>query len=139
MTPIVVDIAGERMLIRDAIPEDVSLIFSTWIQAAKGLRQVRLSIFNSHYAPVVRRLLETEPAVVMTREGGTAIHAWACGRPPNLLHFAYVPASLRGNGFGRAVMSAVLGGYPESVYVTSSPLAIPNHRRFQFNPFTRAA
>lgn len=132
-------LAGERMVVRAAEPEDVSLIFPTWMESARDLRQTRLTVFNRDYPGVVRGLLETEPAVVLTREGKNTIHAWACGRAPNLLHFAYVPLHLRSNGFGRAVISAVLEGYPETIYVTSSPLAQPHHKRFVFNPFVRAA
>lgn len=139
MLPKTIEIAGQRMTVRDAVADDIALIFPTWMESARDLRQTRLTIFNRFYEHVVRGLLETESAVVLTREGKNTIHAWACGRAPNLLHFAYVPVHLRGNGFGRAVISAVLEGYPETVFVTSSPLAQPHHKRFQFNPFVMRA
>lgn len=135
MLPKTIEIAGERLTIRDAVAEDVELIFPTWMEAARQLRHTRRAVFNQFYPNVVRGLLETESAVVLTKEGGFTIHAWACGRPPNLLHFAYVPYALRHHGFGRAVISGVLEGYPETVYVTSSPLSIRDHRRFVYNPF----
>lgn len=135
MLPTTLTIADERVTVRDAVADDVSLIIPTWMESARKLRHTRRAIFNQFYPHVVRGLLETESAVVLTKEGGETIHAWACGRPPNLLHFAYVPFALRGAGFGRAVISAVLDGYPDTVYVTSSPLSDRDHRRFLFNPY----
>jgi hypothetical protein len=135
--PRVVELADQRMLIREAEPEDVAYIFPTWMEAARQLRQCNRAVFDQYYQHVVRALMETEPAVVMQQEGGSAIHTWACGRPPNLLHFAYVPYKLRGAGFGRAVVEAVLGGYPSTIYVTSSPLSVRDHRRIVYNPYVR--
>lgn len=135
MLPSPVILEGERMTIRDATADDVGLIFATWMESARQLRNARLSIFDKFYPDVVRSLLETETAAVMTLEGKDAIHAWACGRAPNLLHFAYVPKNLRGHGLGRAVIDATLGGYPATVFVTATPLSNANHRRFVYNPF----
>lgn len=140
MLPQTVELHDERLVIREAVADDVSFIFPSWMECARQLRQTRRAVFDKFYPDRVRELLETEPAVVMMREGKTAIHAWACGRPPNLLHFAYVPEKLRRHGFGRAVITAVLESYPATVFVTSSPLSLPNHPRFIFNPFlTRTA
>lgn len=125
------------MAIRPAEAEDVSHIFPTWMEAARQLRQCNRSIFDQFYPHVVRALIETEAAVVMTLEGGQAIQAWACGRPPNLLHFAYVPFKLRSHGLGKAVISAVLEGYPPTIYVTSSPVSIRDHHRLVYNPYVR--
>lgn len=135
MLPKPITIHGQELLLRDATVDDVDFIFSSWMDCARTLRQTRLSVFNRFYPDVVRGLLETELAVVLTRAGSDAIHAWACGRPPNLLHFAYVPKNLQRAGFGHAVIEAVLDGYPQTVYVTSSPLALPHHQRFVYNPF----
>ncbi len=135
MLPRTIDLAGERVTIREAVAGDVEFIFPTWMEAARQLRYTRRAVFNQFYEPVVRGLLEMESAVVLTKEGGTTLHAWACGRPPNLLHFAYVPFALRRHGFGRAVIESVLGGYPPTIYVTSSPLSMREHRRFVFNPY----
>jgi hypothetical protein len=133
----VIELAGQTMTLRDAGAEDVELIFPTWMEAARQLRQCNRAVFDQYYQHVVRALMETESAVVLTREGSDTIHAWACGRPPNLLHFAYVPFKLRRHGFGRAVIEAVLEGYPHIIYVTSSPLSIRDHRRFVYNPYVR--
>ncbi len=132
---VTLDIAGERVSIRPAVEKDVQFIFPTWMEAARQLRQTRRSIFDQFYEHVVKGLLEVESAVVLTKEGGTTIHAWACGRPPNLLHFAYVPFALRDHGFGRAVIESVLGGYPKTIYVTTSPISRRDHRRFVYNPY----
>lgn len=129
------EVAGERVSIREAVPGDVELIFPTWVAQAFNLRNVRRGVFDSFYPKVVAGLLETESAVVLTREGQDKIHAWACGRAPNLLHFAYVPFPIRKHGFGRAVIESVLEGYPDTIYVTSSPLSDRQHRRFVYNPF----
>lgn len=136
-----VELHGERMVVKDATEHDVPFIFSSWMEEARRLRGnredrgVRLVVFNAFYPHVVQSLLETESAVVMYREGKDTIHAWACGRPPNLLHFAYVPEKLRRKGFGRAVIDSVLGGYPKTIYVTSSPLSLPHHSRLIYNPY----
>ena len=136
MTTKTVTIEGETFTIRHALPGDVSLIFPSWMEAARELRNTRRSVFDAHYPDVVRSLLETEPAHVATW-GDDTIVAWACGRPPNLLHFAWTGYKFRGIGLGRAVIEAVLEGYPATVWVTSSPLGAPNHRRFVYNPFLR--
>lgn len=130
-----VEIEGVGFVIREAVADDISLIFPTWMESARQLRNTRLAIFNAFFPAVVRSLLETERAVVATREGNNTIHAWACGRAPNLLHFAYVPANLRGRGIGRAVISGVLDGYPNTIFVTSSPLSLRHHSRYIYNPF----
>ncbi len=133
--PRTLELAGEQVTVREAEPYDVELIFPTWMESARQLRQTRRAVFNRFYESIVRDLLETEPAVVLTKSGGSTIHAWACGRPPNLLHFAYVPYALRNHGLGRAVIEAVLGNYPSTVWVTSSPCSIPDHKRFIYNPY----
>ena len=129
------EVAGEKVSIREAIPDDVEFIFPSWVANAFHMRNTRRPVFDGFYPAFVRRLLETESAVVLTREGQDKIHAWACGRAPNLLHFAYVPFPIRHHGFGRAVIESVLDGYPATIYVTSSPLSQANHRRFLYNPF----
>ena len=121
--------------LRSARMDDMPFIFSTWMESARQLRNTRMSIFNSHYPDLVRRLMSSEAAFVLASPASDALHAWACGRSPNLLHFAYVPHKLRGYTFGRAVISAVLKDYPKTVFVTSSPLSQPNHTRFIYNPF----
>jgi hypothetical protein len=130
-----IDLHGERMVLKDATEHDAPFIFSSWMEEARRLRQTRLQVFNAYYPNVVQGLLETESAVVLYREGKDTIHAWACGRGPNLLHFAYVPVNLRRSGFGRAVIDTVLDGYPKTIHVTSSPLSLPHHPRFVYNPF----
>lgn len=127
------------MVVRKAEPDDVAFIFPTWMESARQLRQgiTRLGIFDSFYPDLVTRLIETEDAFVLTSEGKNTIHAWACGRGPNLLHFAYVPHKLRGEGFARAVITDVLGGYPSTIFVTASPLSLSNHARFVHNPYLR--
>jgi hypothetical protein len=134
------NIGGEKMTVKEADPGDIAFVFPSWMANARQLRNTRIEIFNRFYEGVVQSLLETEPVVILTEKGKDTIHAWACGRPPNILRFAYVPDKLRGHGFGRAVISAVLRGYPETIFVTSSPLSRPHHPRFFYNPFlTRAA
>lgn len=133
-----VELQGTRLTLRRAKVDEIGLVFATWMSAARQLRgNVRLSVFNRFYPDIVHRLLETEPVVTLTREGEDTPHAWACGRPENLLHFAYVPFKLRGNGLGREVVRAVLGDYPSTVWVTASPLTIPHHARYVYNPYLR--
>lgn len=139
MLPKTIEIAGALVTLRDAGVDDVGYIFSTWMEAARQLRQTRRAVFNQFYENVVRGLIESESVIALTTEGGSALHAWACGRPPNLLHFAYVPHGIRGQGFGRAVIESVLGAYPSTVYVTSSPLSIRDHRRLVYNPYVMRA
>jgi hypothetical protein len=128
-----VDIEGEAFNVREAGPSDLGFVFSTWMESAREIRQCRLSVFNTYYPDRVRELLKTEPVHVAERN--STLHGWACGAAPNVLRFAYVPYALRGHGLGRALIEAALGGYPGTVWVTGSPLSLPNHKRFVFNPF----
>lgn len=129
---------GHRLVVRDGEKEDYGFVFSSWMMVARELRDTRLEVFNQFYEhKVVRPLLETERVVVLSDAESDTLHGWACARGSNLLHFAYVADKLRGNGFGRSVVSAALRGYPKTVYVTSSPLSRPHHPRFIYNPFLR--
>lgn len=132
-----IEVGGEKFTVREAIESEMGLVFSTWMESARDLHShhVRRNVFNHSYPDLVTRLLKTEPVYVLIREGKDVPHAWACGREPNVLHFAYVPFDLRGNGLGREVINACLEGYPKMIWVTSSPLAIRNHARFVYNPF----
>jgi predicted GNAT family acetyltransferase len=129
-----IEIGGETFTLRVAAEDDRRFVFATWCAAARELRNVRRSVFDVFYPVRVQRFLSETPVHVLASRADTLV-AWACGRESDTLHFAYVPAHLRGHGLGRAVVESVLGGYPERVWVTSSPLSIANHRRFVFNPF----
>ncbi len=133
------EIADVTVTLGDMRPEDRGGVFASWMDCARQLRQTRMAVFNEYYPHIVEALLDTDRVTVCWRDGSKGWHAWACGQAPNLLHFAYVPAPLRGHGFGRAVIEHVLGGYPKTVFVTSSPLSLPNHPRFVYNPFVLRA
>lgn len=144
MTKRSVEVAGEEMLVRTSTGQsDNRLVFSTWVRAAEQLRNVRREVFYTEYPPWIHRMIMRPAGLLLlcSPRDESTILGWACGDGPNRLHFAYVPHHLRGEGLGRAIIRETLGGYPERIWVTGSPLAKghANHKRFMFNPFQRPA
>lgn len=93
-------------------------------------RQIRAHV---HY------VLEKKPRICVLASGAdlSALHAWACATPDELLHYVYVPLELAGNGFARQMITAAYGSYPERV-VTTCPWPFKT-ARFVFEALKRKA
>jgi hypothetical protein len=137
-----ISVAGQELVVRPAMGQvDNRFVGATWYRAAEQLRNVRREVFQAEYPPWIHAMLMRKAGILLlcSARDTSTILAWASGDGPNLLHFAYVPNHLRGEGLGRTIITEALGGYPERIWVTGSPLAKghANHRRFMFNPFQR--
>ena len=96
---------------------DRRFVVPTWAQGAKwrGLSK------HERFARVDRALDADARAYaglpvcrVVVLASGPTVHAWAAGAG-GILFFAYVPPELRGEGLGRRVITALLGGYPDVI------------------------
>jgi hypothetical protein len=140
MTKKVIEVGGQELVVRlNEGQSDNRFVFSTWIRAAEQLRNVRREVFYKEYPHWVSRRIQAGVNLLCSVRDESTILGWASGAAPNLLHFAYVPHHLRGEGLGRAIIRETIGGYPERIWVTGSPLAKghASHARFMFNPFQR--
>ena len=124
--------------IRDAMPEDLNYIMGTWLGS-------HLSNFPGRNRASARRsfqaysktLLLSAPKISVMVSGRDVLHAWAMAEPGKMLHFAYVPKDLWGNGLGRQVITAAFGSYPERIACSYRwPYA---SSRFVFKPVRRVA
>lgn len=134
-----VDVAGESFGLRRMRESDRNAVFASWMRSAreelKETKYVSLEVFQRSYQPFVETLLDTERTIVLYRPASPGVvHAWACAGGPDILHWAYVPWLIRGHGFGRAVMTAALAGYPKKIW-TTTPVGRVDQGRFSFNPF----
>lgn len=135
MTEVVV--AGVTFRAREMTLPDRNVVFATWMRSARQslerTKHVAFDVFQRSYPGFVEGLLDTQRTVVLYRESDPAVvHAWACGRAPDVLHWAYVPFRLRGEGVGRAAVTALLGSYPQRIDVTTR---VRGSDRWVFNPF----
>lgn len=133
-----VRLGGVDFEIRAMTPLDRNAVFATWMRSAREAvhehSDVPSEVFEATYPKFVERCLDRERTAVLYREESPGVvHAWACAHSSDVLHWAYVPFKLRGEGIGRAVITAALVGWPERVFVTT-PVA-PGHPRFVFSPF----
>ena len=140
-SPIVV--AGVTFHARPMTAQDRNAVFATWMRSARQsleeTRHVAFDVFQRSYPGFVERLLDGARTVVLFRQDSPAVvHAWACAGGPDVLHWAYVPFRLRGEGIGRAVITAALGGYPDRIDLTT-PRQRRDAGRWIFNPFVAGA
>jgi len=90
---------------------DRRFVVPTWAQGARwsGLsKHERFARVDGHLAKGCR---------VVVLANGPTVHAWAAGAAGRL-YYAYVPPELRGEGLGRRVITALLGGYPDVIHIT---------------------
>lgn len=141
MDPIVFESGDVRLCARPMTRLDRNAVFATWMQSARehlkdtpaAKRFVEWDVFQSGYPDLVEDLLNRERTVVLFRREDPGVpHAWACASATRI-HWAYVPFPVRGEGIGKAAISAALGRYPERIEITSPFPKLT--ARFVFNPF----
>lgn len=105
---------------RDWTPDDESFVMSTWTDSYRyGLRDrergAGMPRFRRFY---VEPILRQSPRVVVLCSPGEprALHGHAVATPSGLA-WVYVTKDLRGHGYGRQLIDAVLGTYPDEVPV----------------------
>lgn len=106
---------------RPLAASDRRFVVPTWVQAVSHGPQQCRRLLRATYGLAVDRILDapdTRGAVVCSEAKPDVIHAYAVASTDGVLHFAYVPPELRGQGLARQVISAVLGGYPERITVS---------------------
>lgn len=111
---------------------DRRYVVSTWVRSfADNAPWSKRLALASHWGVVDRVLDEGSRVVILGNDSG-AVHAWACGSGA-MLHYAYVPPELRGNGMARRAISALLGDYPE--HIDCSHPWPRQSRRFRWQPY----
>lgn len=120
--------------VRAAVPSDRRLVVSTWVESFAAAAPWSKRLAKRAHWDVVDRVLDGGARVVVLGHDGGAAHAWACGEGPTL-HYAYVPASMRGHGVARRLITALFDGeYPTNIDC-SHPW--PRHSsRFRWNPYS---
>ena len=115
------------------LPDDRRFIVPTWVRSLASLER-RAPQGRDWRA--VDRILDTAGTEVQVLVTGNAIHAWAAGTS-SLVHYAYVPPELRREGLARRCITALLGGYPERIAITTAwPFA---SARYCLQPMRTAA
>ena len=114
------------MIVREMTARDRRYVVPTWARSSRydGLR------LPERFA-LVDRILDGGARCVVLATDDRTVHAWACadtyegvrkwspdGEFPLLLHYAYVPPELRGNGLARRLITELLGEYPDRIHVT---------------------
>jgi hypothetical protein len=112
-------------------------VISTWHRSYGHTRAgVDRSVYGAEQGDLVERILDadhTRTVVACSGKNDDTLHAWACGRPPALLHYAYVPPELRRDGLATRLIAHLLGGVREQIDATHQwPFLGP---RFRFNPY----
>lgn len=115
------------MIIREMTARDRRYVVPTWAHGSRYDGMHRRDRFA-----LVDRLLDAGARCIVLATDERTVHAWACG-DDDLLHYAYVPPELRGEGLARQAITALFGEYPERIYVTHEwPRA---SSRFRFAPY----
>lgn len=124
------------LLVRPATTEDMPFILATWVRSyAFGKRGGAASVFRRSY---VEPILRTSPKLVVLCSPGNerVLHGHACATRTGLA-WVYVAHDLWGLGYGRQLITAALGKYPDTIEVHH---AWPHpSKRFQFRKFERKA
>lgn len=134
-----VELEDTTLAIRDYISQDRSFVVSTWLKSHQENAKVARPIFKENHEKIIAVLLarpEVSIKVACSPEMKSALCGWACGEG-ELLHYAYVPHTLRNMGLARHLIEAALGSYPERIEVTHRfhHFWPPKSHRFVFNPY----
>jgi GNAT superfamily N-acetyltransferase len=99
---------GEEMLLRPAEATDRSFVFATWMRSYREVQKhIAYEAYHTGQGRRVERLWKS--SMVACRESAPdTIHAWVCGSP-GLLHYVYVPPTLRRKGLAKALVDQVCG------------------------------
>lgn len=86
-----------------------AFVYATWLRSYRRMFTGELGALPWFEAQrrIVTDLMPLVHCMVSPAAPQT-IHAWVCGSP-GVLHYAYVPRELRGNGIGRDLVKAVAG------------------------------
>lgn len=126
------------MFLRPMLGSDINYVRSSWFKNYQPLAKVSPSTFSKYHPRLIDEILASKQAstvIACTDSDPNVVHGWACGEIDGPLHFAYVPPNMRGRGVARAMISAVLGQYPNHINVTHRFVGRPDSRRFSYNPY----
>lgn len=118
---------------------DRRFVVPTWVKSVSHGPQQCRRLLRATYGLAVDRILD-DPAtvgVVLCSEAATsALHGYAVAAH-GVLHYAYMPPELRGQGLARKAIRAVLGDYPARI-VTSHPWPWQSARfHWDYEPLAR--
>lgn len=109
-----------ELLTRMAMADDMAFVRATWMQSHvfKARDRTRAHsgwVFQKTY---IAPILAERPRIVVlcSPDRPSALHGHAVAIR-DALAWVYVPFDLRGHGYGRQVITAALGGYPETIPV----------------------
>ena len=115
------EIDGESVALRDMVPGDIAYVCQTWERNYRPSAGVSDVVYAREQHRLINRILaapSTTVVIACSPDVTSTIHGWACG-DADRLHYAYVPLALRGKGLARAMISRLLGAYPQRIEVTS--------------------
>ena len=100
------------VMIRKAVPADVSFLFSSWLKSYRDSKfgeSITTTIYYTEHHKVVERLLKTcEVYVACNPKDQTELFGYICGeRVENILviHYAYVKHTYRQLGLGKMLLN----------------------------------
>ena len=123
MKPISFPLVG-AMCFRPANDNDTRCIVGQWLNSSVGSlsktpARERASLKERLFPRVIGTVKRCDIVVLTSPTHPTVIHGWAAGKK-GVLQYVYVPRELRGNGLARALITELLGSYPERI-TTSRP------------------
>lgn len=117
-----VRVHGEQLVLREATEEDRPFIATRWLHSYSAARAgVSARTFKVNHPLLIDRLLDragVRCVVACSPRERSAIFGFALGQGADTLHYVYAMKQLWGDGLAKALVSNVLGGYPEIIRCT---------------------
>lgn len=103
-----------KIVLRDAVPEDVSFIFNSWLKSYRGSRAVAgivSSVFFAEHHRVLERIMKSCKVIVACNPEDTSqiygyiVHEMVSG--VDVFHYAYVKHTFRRMGLAKAMLQHI--------------------------------
>lgn len=128
------------VIVRPAIPADVSFLFSSWLKSFRDSRfaaSITTTIFYTEHHKVVERLLKTcEVYVACNPKDQTELYGYICGEKVDgilVVHYCYVKHTYRQLGLGKNLLNKFAHNPAQaSIYTHNSKMGERLAARYNF-------
>lgn len=104
---------NSQIILREAQPEDIEFIFSSWLKSYRGsllYSKVQSSVYFPEMHKVIEKLLQNFPVIVAcSSEDSSQIYGWICaGHIDSIftLHYVYVKHTFRKLGIAKLLFNS---------------------------------
>lgn len=125
-----------KIIVRDAVEDDVALIMSSWLRSHKqnGPQERKLTntVYFSNHVPIVRALVARCPILVAELEGvRDEALGWVCYDEPDadrfVVHYVYVKSVYRKQGVAKTLLKGA--GWQPNQEIEASHIGIELKRK----------